>query len=388
LATTQNPNTQQQNQILDAAPSNNNQWSMLDPQPQYNCSTTIEGVTSRKRTRSRSGTTERKRNCTVKLEKIILDGLTKLPVEESGLDWVNYNQTFSLDFDIFEKYYRYYSDAKLDSIKNRLTKTKSSFYVISEGDTSSVKIFTSDNWSLVYEKAGLKLVEPVYPPTSNTTSSMIEETNHSLMSEDYSLVTISDQIKEQFPGTNSTDLHHLKVFLRAEGEQLPFNESSLEKFKRFDTVPRNSYEQFIYRFGPFENLIQNIQQFIDNGAKFWFIGKASRDHAQNILKNSKHEYCHLIRISAESNSTRSNNSDPDMIPIYVLSYRRSIQYSHRQIFKHKTNHKLYVHIQNAYKEVQDFTKIISTLELDKSEPISNLSLCFDSDSYEDFPIFE
>jgi len=170
--------------------------------------------------------------------------------------------------------------------------------------------------------------------------------------------------------------------LGTEDDSIPFlKTSSLNSFNKPETVPICNLNQFLQRFGPWPNLLQNIVGFLfDAEARNWFIGKFTSDKATKILQQEDQTipYYFIRSVTVEETYT-------DKYYVFALTFKHNGKITHHRIFKNKKSPEYYLQIdQKTFKPYDSFRMLlqdsISMLPKEKT-PLANRALDL-GDQYE------
>jgi len=134
-----------------------------------------------------------------------------------------------------------------------------------------------------------------------------------------------------------------------------------------DLMPTNALHEFGIRFGPWIRIIEQIRNFVEDGARNWFHGKCDSKQAQEILSTCKSgsEY-YLIRsvpVVTELN--------PDRKYVFAITYRKLDGISHFKIFKDISDRLCMVNTDSEVQYFASFQAIIHATVKPNAEPFPN-----------------
>jgi len=156
----------------------------------------------------------------------------------------------------------------------------------------------------------------------------------------------------KFKGMKNEDIDNFKLLLSAETDTLN------------DYLPISVLHEFGIRFGPWENIVEKVREFISDGARNWFIGKYNGTQAEEIL-SQKPDNCFSFRAVPLDDTII-----PDHIYVFALSYRKNGRISHKRIFKDK-QHRLCSLDVNQLRYFHSLKGIIELVLDKKSQPVGH-----------------
>jgi hypothetical protein len=376
-------------------------------------------------------------HCRFKIYNLIMYALKTENPKISGLCWIIPNNRFAINYKKFTDYYikTGHSSSQLTSIKNRMTKSKSGFVAINNDipPDDYDKIYTHNLWPDTPTPTFNINIENI----EMTTSSIISNTTET---QNISNTTETQNISNTFCGdTNSNQTQHIdkesgnyinifnnifipeiipvtilnknpinawntfqfclshflnemrsiqnlhmtdfdkinfEILLLAEMAEFPC-EKTADKFT--DILPTCVLHNFGVRFGPWTRIIENVREFVSNGAKDWFYGKCDTATANDILSKyndplkNNHEYF-LIRAVDNNTPPATVLTIPDLKYVFAISYCKTKEnqsnIAHQKIYKDKLDRLCLINNANELIFFPNFSGIIQQI-LKDPYPISN-----------------
>jgi len=310
------------------------------------------------------------------LYSIVCDGLA-LP--ESGLNWIKPNYEFALNIHLFSKYYQKMrkSSAKWEDIKKRMTNKKSGFIVTDKVPPQGYDmVYTHISWNVQPDRS---LPEQPVSLISNIESYPGQESELTMIF-NAELIPFT-LLKRQPIHVNVWQSYQFSIshFIKELRSISELNMSDYDKTyfeillpaetgTSSDLMPTNALHEFGIRFGPWIRIVEQIRNFVADGARHWFYGKCDSKQAIEILsKNENDRAYYLIRsvpVVTEPN--------PDRKYVFAISYRKKNgAISHFKIYKDISDRLCMVNNANEVEYFTSFRDIIAASVEHDTEPYTN-----------------
>jgi len=341
-----------------------------------------------------------RKNCKIPLFKIIHHGLNY--PQESGLYWIELNKKFGVNYEIFKPYYQRIGncdDVYLNSLKNRMTKSKSGFIALDCHVPGCDKVYTHILWTGQPNTVSLQNIIPndhgfsgyeIQSPTStpesvvNNTQQLsylyLQEKNilETLFNSEIIPVTLLKRQPENVWQSYQFRMSHFIKELR-DLPNLFMNDFDKSNFgillsaetgtqPQTDLMPTNALKEFGIRFGSWARIVEKVREFVSDGAKDWFYGKCDGFLATQILSKypADCEYYIIRSVPVDINSVT------DLKYVFAISYRKiGGNITHLRIYKDKMDQLCMI---NDGEEIQiflNFKDIIHTVLKNSPTPITN-----------------
>jgi len=136
---------------------------------------------------------------------------------------------------------------------------------------------------------------------------------------------------------------------------LSYGESSEFQIENnIDVVSRKMLREFGIRYGPWKEIIQNLREFVLDGARDWFVGKCDGDRAKELLCIHSSEECYYF--------IRSVGVNEELLPkhyyVFALSFIQNGNIFHLRIFKDHQN----LCVVDEQKNIQRFSNLSKIIE--------------------------
>jgi len=143
------------------------------------------------------------------------------------------------------------------------------------------------------------------------------------------------------------DAHNFSILISAEIEN---NNSQLSN------MTTDALSDFGKRFGPWnENIVQNVRNFIEAGAKDWFIGKCDREKANTKLESNDRSSNNIYFIRSVTPVLNDN-----LYYVFALSYRIDGKVYHLRIYRE--NNSKFLCVINVDQEIVRFLSFKQIIE--------------------------
>jgi len=306
------------------------------------------------------------------------------------------------------------STAKWDSIKNRMTKSKSGFmciesnfpppgfektytHVLWDGQPNAVPINNTQNSSYEYLPVNSSIPEapkspnydypsspdsteqltfsPVFTPLNNIPHKEENILDNIFNSEIIPVTLLKRQPLDVWSSYQFSishfinELRSLPNLYMSDFDKMNFEILlSAETGAQTDLMPLTALTEFGIRFGSWMKIVEKVRDFVTDGASNWFCGKLDATQATKILSGYSNEReFYLIRsVPVDSKSV------PDLKYVFAISYRKIAgPIAHLRIYKNKLDRYCMIDEGSQTREFANFQQIIHTVLKKDPVPISN-----------------